>query len=72
MASPIRGPKVVWRIYVPEELATRYEVILYDRRRGKPEYGARSQLVVELLQRNLELIEKEPEDERTNASRNDP
>lgn len=45
-----RGETVLWRIYVPAEIAIQIELALADPIRGKPIYGSRSQLVSALLQ----------------------
>lgn len=60
-----KGEKVIWRCYIPVDLAVEIELLLADPLRDKPIYGARSQLVSYLLQRHLEEIrnphhQKEP------------
>jgi hypothetical protein len=39
------GDYVIWRITVPTHLAVETELLLVDPLRGKPTYGARSQLI---------------------------
>lgn len=45
-----KGRFVTWKIYVPEELAAQVELMLIDDTRKRPMYGAKSQLVTNLLQ----------------------
>lgn len=53
MGTATRGRKIQWRIWLPEEIAVAVEVSLFNPGTGKPDYGARSHLVAELLQRHL-------------------
>lgn len=48
-----------WSITVPSNLADRIDILVYDRASNKPIYGARAQLITELLYRFAE--EKEAE-----------
>jgi hypothetical protein len=50
---------ILWRIYVPQELAVQIELQLADPLRDKPEYGARSQLVTYLLQEHVNRIHEQ-------------
>jgi len=54
-----------WSITVPSNLADRIDILLYDRAAGKPIYGARAQLITELLSQWAEQKELEL---RTSAS----
>lgn len=56
MGTRRSGRMVLWRIYVPEDLAVAIELQLADPLRNRPEYGARSQLVTYLLQTHLETV----------------
>jgi metal-responsive CopG/Arc/MetJ family transcriptional regulator len=38
-----------WQVTVPVNLADRVDVLLYDRGKNKPIYGARAQLITDLL-----------------------
>jgi hypothetical protein len=44
---------VLWRCYIPEEIAVAIELQLADPLRDKPVYGARSQLITTLLIKHL-------------------
>jgi hypothetical protein len=52
---------VRWNITLPEPLANRIEVILHDEILGKPGYGARSNLIEQLLSQWLALHIKHKE-----------
>ncbi len=45
-----KGRKAKWEVHLPEHLATRVETLMVDPINKKPIYGARSQLVTELLE----------------------
>lgn len=49
MARRRNGPSVEWKISIPQELALRIELLFYDPANRKPDYGARSALITELL-----------------------
>lgn len=59
MGTRRSGTMILWRIYVPQELAVQIELQLADPLRDKPEYGARSQLVTYLLQEHLNRVHAE-------------
>lgn len=44
-------PSVQWLLYVPVTLAARVDLILKDPVRDKVKYGARGELLVQLLER---------------------
>jgi len=46
--------RVEWKISLPATLAARIELLLLDPGKLKPEYGARSRLIVELLENWLD------------------
>jgi|CXWL01.1.fsa_nt_gi metal-responsive CopG/Arc/MetJ family transcriptional regulator len=53
MGTATKGRKIIWRLWLPEEIAVAIEVRCFNPATGKPDYGARSQLVAELLRRYL-------------------
>lgn len=48
---------VQWKICVPSVLAAEVELRLFDPLTGKPKYGARGDLIVELLRKHLNMPE---------------
>lgn len=44
------GPKVKWKVVLPEELAASIELRYCDPVSGRPDYGARARLITALLQ----------------------
>jgi metal-responsive CopG/Arc/MetJ family transcriptional regulator len=42
-------PRVAWKCYIPEDLAAEVDLLLMDPLRAKAEYGARSELLIQLL-----------------------
>ena len=53
MVRRIKGKKKEWKVSVPEELALEIELIFMPAGSSKPDYGARSALIVTLLERYL-------------------
>ena len=49
MASRRRGPAVEWKVSIPQALALDIELLFYDPVNHKPNYGARSVLITQLL-----------------------
>lgn len=47
---------VPWKVFVPYPIAVDIELLLTNRTIGKPIYGARSQLITELLRDYLEKL----------------
>lgn len=41
--------RIPWKCYVPEDVAAKVDLLLLDTLRDKVEYGARSELVTQLL-----------------------
>ena len=52
-----RGASTRWHIQVPEDLALRFDTLHIDRGRSKLIFGARSQIVSELLENYVREIE---------------
>jgi hypothetical protein len=44
-----RGPTVEWKVSIPQNLALDIELLFYDPVNHKPDYGARSALITQLL-----------------------
>jgi metal-responsive CopG/Arc/MetJ family transcriptional regulator len=42
-------PKKAWKVYIPEDLAAKVEILLADPLRGKRAYGKRNELIEALL-----------------------
>lgn len=59
MAVRRRGPCIIWRVTIPEEIAAEIEMAIADPLRGKPTYGVRSQLVTQLLVDYLQKLKEE-------------
>lgn len=63
MARRRKGPKAIWKCHISEELALRTELRYLDPITKRPDYGARSRLVEQLLTIFDEVMSK-AEDER--------
>ena len=53
-----KGAFVKWKSSIPEEIALRVELRLYNHADGKPEYAARSALITSLLEQWLADCER--------------
>lgn len=58
MARRRKEESTEWKVSIPSWLAWEIEVICYNPVRGKPDYGARSQLITELLIQHLNRLKK--------------
>lgn len=47
--KPYSEPRVAWKIYLPQSLAAQIELLLLDPMREKVKYGARNELLEQLL-----------------------
>jgi metal-responsive CopG/Arc/MetJ family transcriptional regulator len=54
-------PYVRWSIHIPADLAAKTELILADVFRGGVEYGARSELISQLLRNWIKTAQQEVE-----------
>lgn len=54
-----QGRNVIWRTYIPEDIAVKIELLLADPNHPRPVYGARSQLVTSLLIQWLSRMERQ-------------
>lgn len=59
MAVRRKGKFIVWRVTIPADLAVAFELQLVNSATGKPDYGARSQLITELLNSYMERLRAE-------------
>lgn len=55
---PSLNPSVPWKVHVPATQAGKIELLLLDRARGKPLYGARNTLIVKLLDLWIESYQR--------------
>jgi len=55
-------PPVKWRINVPESVAAKVELMLFDPLKGEIKYAARSDLITKLLVQWLASVTGEPHD----------
>lgn len=56
MARRRKGEIVEWKLTIPAWLAWEIECLCFNPIRGKADYGARSQLITELLIAHLEKV----------------
>ena len=54
-----KGAFVVWKVTLPERLATEVEMSIVDPIRHKPIYGIRSQLITDLLTAHINKLKEE-------------
>lgn len=59
MVRRYQGSKVDWKISIPVELALNIELLFCNAHGNKPDYGARSALVVHLLQTYWDNLDTE-------------
>lgn len=59
---PHLDPPVEWKVTIPTSVAQRVEIALVDPARGKPRFGARAQLITQLLREWLarQAVEVKP------------
>jgi hypothetical protein len=50
-------PTIKWLLYIPRSLADRVNLTILDPMSGKPAYGERNALIIELLKQHLENLE---------------
>jgi hypothetical protein len=67
MARRRKGEIVEWKLTIPAWLAWEVECLCYNPMRGKAEYGARSQLITELLISHLEALRKRKTDDTSRS-----
>lgn len=57
--KPHADPPTEWKVSIPTSIAAKVELLLTDPYTGKPEHGARSRLLTQLLVNWLANKEKE-------------
>lgn len=65
MARRRKGEIIEWKLTIPAWLAWEIECLCFNPIRGKADYGARSQLITELLISHLEKVKPTPIDRQT-------
>lgn len=56
MARRRKGETTEWKLSIPSWLAWEIELLCFNHMRGKPDYGARSQLITDLLINHLNAM----------------
>lgn len=67
VGSRRKGQFVKWNIWIPAELAYRFELLYMDTGKQKPIYGAKGQVIEQLLEDYVRSIESK-QAEAANAS----
>lgn len=72
MARRRKGEIIEWKLTIPAWLAWEIECLCFNPMRGKADYGARSQLITELLIAHLEKVRPSATATQPSPSENPP
>lgn len=62
MATRRKEESIYWKVAIPSWLAWEIEAVCYNPVRGKPDYGARSQLITDLLIQHLRRMKDQQQE----------
>lgn len=68
VGSRRKGQFVKWSVYLPADLAYRFELLYMDTGKMKPIYGAKGQVLEDLIRTHVETIERRQAEEAIHAA----